>query len=427
MEEKAVLAYSGGLDTSVILKWMIEMGMDVYTFTANIGQEEKDFPAIKEKALKCGAKDAVIIDARERFITDFIFPTIQAQAKYQDRYLLGTSIARPLTAQLQVEVAKDIGATVLSHGATGKGNDQVRFEMAYYTLFPGATIYAPWKDHAFLRRFPKGRDDMLVYAQENGIPVSQSTKNPWSEDDNILHISHEAGILEDPSLMPPKRMLKMMKWPQDAPDKETYLRIHFEDGIPVKVERIRIDVKSDKEHDISVLESYEKPLNIFLYLNKVAGENGVGLVDMVEDRFIGMKSRGVYETPGGTVLYAAHADLEGLTMDREVRSIRDTIRPKFTEMAYRGFWFSPEGRFLRKAIKETQKGVTGWVDLELYKGNVRPVGRASPYSLYNSKIASMHEEGGYDPTMAKGFIYCNALRVATEARVAEKREEDLTK
>ncbi len=424
MGKKAVLAYSGGLDTSVILKYIVEKGFDVVAFTANIGQEESDFPTIEEKAMNCGASKYVAVDARERFVTDFVFPAIRANAKYQGRYLLGTAIARPLTAQLQVEVAKDNGATVLSHGATGKGNDQVRFEIAYRTLFPEAEIYAPWKDPEFLKAF-EGRDQMFEYAEKHGIPLSQSVKDPWSEDDNLLHISHEAGILENPSLRPPMRIYKMMVHPTDAPDEETYIRIHFEDGTPVKVDKLNVDMVSDTEQVKEVVESAEGPLDLFLYLNKLGGDNGIGLVDMVEDRFIGMKSRGVYETPGGAILYAAHEDLEGLTMDREVKGIRDRMSPDFATIAYRGFWFSPEGQYMRKVMDEAQKGVTGAVDLALYKGNIMPIGRMSPFSLYDEKVASMHEEGGYDPTKARGFVDLNALRVQTWAKTMQEREEDV--
>lgn len=424
MGKKAVLAYSGGLDTSVILKWMVNKGYDVIAFTANIGQEEGDFVGIRDKALKCGAKDSVIVDVREEFIRDFIFPAIRGNAKYQGRYLLGTSLARPLTAKAQVEIAKKYGAAILSHGSTGKGNDQVRFELAYLTLFPEAEIYAPWKDPEFLGHF-QGREDLIMYAAQNGIPVKQSTKDPWSEDDNILHISHEAGILENPLLRPPERMYKMMVLPKNAPDKENCLRIHFENGTPIKIDRIGLEVISDREQKISVLESVEGPLEMFLYLNKIAGENGIGLVDMVEDRFVGMKSRGVYETPAGTVLMAAHEDLEGLTMDREVRQIRDRIMPDFATTIYRGFWFSPEGQYLRKIMNEAQHGITGSVNVVLYKGNVVIIGRESPLSLYDTKIASMSEAGGYDPTKARGFIDLNALRLRTWARVQQLAEREI--
>jgi argininosuccinate synthase len=406
-KKKAVLAYSGGLDTSVILAWLLnEKGWDVVTYTADVGQDGLELEAVRKKALATGASDAVVEDLKEEFVTDYVFPAIRGNAKYEGRYLLGTSLARPLTAKKQVELAKKVGAEVLSHGATGKGNDQVRFELAYHTLFPGCEIYAPWKDPAFLEKF-SGRDQLIEFAEAHSIPISQSKKDPWSSDDNLLHISYEAGMLENPATQPLERMFKMTVSPQNAPDKETILEIEFNCGNPISV------------INLNTGERYTAPLTLFTYLNKVAGENGVGRVDMVENRFVGMKSRGVYETPAGTVLHAAHRDLEGITIDREVMRIRDTLIPTFAERIYSGFWFSPEMDLLRKTMDATQEKVTGNVTVSLYKGNVDVIGRSSPCSLYDEGIASMHAAGSYDQTDAKGFIKINALRL----QVAAKRDK----
>ncbi len=395
----AVLAYSGGLDTSVILHYMVhEKRLVVVTYTADLGQIGLDHNEIFQKALNTGASDAVIEDVREEFITDFVFPAIRWNAKYEGRYLLGTSLARPLTAKKQVEFAKGRKATILSHGATGKGNDQVRFELAYQTLYPEATIYAPWKDPEFLAKF-KGRDDLIEYAKKNGIPITQTKDKPWSSDDNLMHISYEAGMLEDPMARPLDKMFQMTASPKKAPNKETKLEIEFVKGNPVLVRNLENGTVKDN------------PLDLFIYLNGVAGKNGVGRIDMVESRFVGMKSRGVYETPAGTVLHAAHRDLEGITMDREVMKIRDMLIPIVSERIYSGFLFSPEMEFLGQAMDLTQKTVTGKVRVALYKGNVGVIGRESPYSLYDEKIASMHEAGKYDPTKARGFIDINALRL----------------
>ncbi len=405
-KEKLVLAYSGGLDTSVILKWLIEKGYDVVAFTANLGQND-DFDAIKQKALNVGASKAIVKDIREEFITDFIFPAIRANAKYEGRYLMGTSLARPLTAKAQIVVAKEEGASTVSHGATSKGNDQVRFELAYRTLFPEAKIVAPWKDPEFLSKF-KGRDDAIEYAKQHGIPISATKSDPWSMDDNIMHISYEAGILEDPTTRPPERMFRMTAAPKDAPDKETVLEIDFERGNPVAVRNL--DDGTEKK----------TPLELFIYLNEIAGKNGVGRIDMVENRFIGMKSRGVYETPAGTVLHTAHRDLEGITLDREVMHIRDIISPMFARAVYFGNWFSPEMDFMKKIIDATQENVTGTVKVSLFKGNVDVIGRGSPFSLYDPDLVSMHKEGGYDPTNARGFIDITAIRLQAWANLKKK-------
>lgn len=417
-KEKAVLAYSGGLDTSVILDWLIkEKNFEVIAFMADLGQEE-NFKAAEKKARDIGASDVIIKDLKREFVTGYIFPAIRANAMYEGRYLLGTSLARPLTAKTQVDIAKEVGATIVSHGATGKGNDQVRFEFAYLTLMPEAKIYAPWKDPKFLENF-KGRDDMIKYAQANKIPIAQSTKDPWSSDDNIMHISYEAGMLEDPAAVPFERMFKLTVSPIDAPDYETLVEIRFGKGNPIKVRKIEsynLDSENGLFKKIKYGEEYTGPLDLFVYLNKVAGANGIGRVDMVEDRFVGMKSRGVYETPAGTVLHFAHKDLEGITLDREIIRRSQHTSIDLAERIYSGFWFSPERIAMQRDIDSTQQDVNGTVRLGLYKGNIIPRGRFSENSLYDEGIASMHEEGGYDQTKARGFIDIVALRLQVNAR-----------
>ncbi|MBN2423108.1 argininosuccinate synthase [Candidatus Woesearchaeota archaeon] len=401
-KEKVILAYSGGLDTSTILKWLIDKGYDVVAYIADVGQPE-DFDAAKEKALKIGASKVYIEDLKKEFITDFIFPAIKSNAIYEGKYLLGTSLARPIIAKRQIEIAKKEGTKIVAHGATGKGNDQVRFEMTYYTLMPDVKIISPWKNREFLAQF-KGRDDLLKYAEEKGIPVKQTSKAPYSTDENIMHISYEAGILEDPKYSLPEEGYLMTVSPKEAPDKETELMVEFKDGIPVKVE--------DKTNNIIK----KKPLELFKYLNKIGGENGIGRDDLVENRFVGMKSRGIYETPAGTILRKAHKDIEGMTMDREVMLIRDSLTPRFSQIIYFGFWYAPEMELMMTMIDKSQENVTGKVYLKLYKGNVMIVGRESDCSLYDDKIASMHELGGYDQTDAIGFIRLSALRMQANAK-----------
>lgn len=406
-KDKVVLAYSGGLDTSVILKWLIEKEYDVVAYVADVGQED-DFDAVKEKAIAIGASKIYIEDLKEEFITDYIFPAIKAGAIYENRYLLGTALARPLIAKRQIEIAEQEGAKYVSHGATGKGNDQVRFELTYYALNPNIAVLAPWKIQEFLDEF-KGRTDMLNYAEKKGIPVKASLKKPYSEDDNLLHISHEAGILEDPKFKPEADMITKMKRPQDAPDKETHIAIHFKDGLPVKVENL----------DDKTVES--DPMELFLYLNKLGGENGIGLLDMVENRFVGIKSRGVYETPAGTILHEAHKDIEGIAMDREVMRLKNMLTPKFSELVYYGFWFSPEMDFLMASIDKSQELIDGIVYLTLYKGNVLIDGRESPTSLYNKDLSSMDIEGGFDQKDSEGFIKINAIRLMAHNAILKKR------
>ncbi|MBN1949576.1 MAG: argininosuccinate synthase [Bacteroidales bacterium] len=405
--KKVVLAYSGGLDTSVILKWLIDKGYEIIAYVADVGQEE-NFEEVKEKALKIGASKVYIENLQEEFVTDYIFPAVKANAMYEGRYLLGTALARPLIARKHIEIAHKEGAAWVSHGATGKGNDQVRFELAFYALDPGIKVLAPWKMQEFLDQF-KGRTDMLKYAEENQIPVKASLKKPYSEDDNLMHISHEAGILEDPKYKPEKDMLVKMVPPQHAPDKETHLEIHFKDGNPIKV--VNLDDGTVKE----------KPLELFVYLNKIGGMNGIGLLDMVENRFVGIKSRGVYETPAGEILIKAHMDIEGIAMDREVMRLRNMLSPVFSEIVYNGFWFSPEMDFLMAAIEKSQEVIDGIVYLTLYKGNVIIDGRESPSSLYNKDLSSMDIEGGFDQKDSQGFIKINAIRLMAHNAILRKQ------
>ena len=406
MKKKVILAYSGGLDTSVILKWLIDKGYDVIACIIDLGQKE-DFKAVQEKAKKIGASKIYIIDAKKEFITDFIFPAIKANAVYEGKYLLGTSLARPLIAKKQIETAKKEKTNIVSHGATGKGNDQVRFELTYMTLMPNVKIIAPWKDQEFLSKF-QGRSDMIKYAEKNGIPVKATKKAPYSTDPNLMHISYEAGILENPMQKLPEEAFEMTISPEKAPDKPTKISIEFKDGIPVKL--------IDKTNNITEKE----PLKLFTYLNKIAGANGIGRADVVENRFVGMKSRGIYETPAGTVLMQAHLDIEGLTMDREIKQIRDSLVPKYSQMIYNGFWYSPEFELLTTLMNKAQEHVSGTVHIKLYKGNVIITGRESPESLYDEKTASMDIHGDYDQKDAKGFIKLNALRLKASAKRLKK-------
>lgn len=390
-KEKVVLAYSGGLDTSVILKWLIEEGYEVIAYIADVGQEE-DFDAAREKAENIGASKVYVEDLKEEFITDYIFPAIKSQAIYEGRYLLGTSVARPIIAKRQIEIAEKEGAAFVSHGATGKGNDQVRFELSYYALKPDIKVLAPWKMESFLTRF-KGRKDMLNYADQYGIPVTATRKKPYSEDDNFLHISHEAGILEDPNAPCAEDVYSRTSTMRDWPDEPETIEIEFKDGIPVKAAGVS-----------GALPLFEK-------LNELGSKHGIGRLDMVENRFVGIKSRGVYETPGGEILYKAHRDLEGLTMDREVMKLRDTMSLKMAELIYNGFWFAPEFDLLMTFMDKAQENITGTVQVQLYKGQAYPVARTSPCALYDPLQSSMDEEGGYDQKDADGFIKINAVRL----------------
>jgi len=410
--DKIVLAYSGGLDTSVILKWLVEKGYEVIAYVADVGQKE-DFEAVAAKARATGASKVYIEDLKNELITDYVFAAIKANAIYEGRYLLGTSLARPLIAKRQIEIAHIEKAHFIAHGATGKGNDQVRFELSYYALDPDIKVISPWKDKEFLATF-KGRSDLLSYAAAHGIDVKVSKAKPFSEDANLIHISHESGILEDPEAEPGENVFSWTKHPKDAPNKETHLSIHFKDGIPIKV--------VDRTHNVTK----DSPYDLFTYLNAVGAENGIGRVDMVENRFVGIKSRGVYETPGLTILRAAHMDIEGIAMDREVMRLRDMLAPKFAEIVYYGFWFSPEMDFLMAAINKSQEVIDGVVHLTLYKGNVFITGRESPSSLYDKDLSSMDIEGGFDQQDSYGFIVVNAIRLKAHNAIMTKRGKKVT-
>ncbi|WP_319574027.1 argininosuccinate synthase [uncultured Desulfobacter sp.] len=396
-KEKVVLAYSGGLDTSVILKWLLEQGYEVFAYMADIGQDE-DFQAAEQKALKIGASKVFIEDMKKEFVTDYIFPVFKSNTVYEGRYLLGTAIARPIIAKKQIEIAKEVGAQYVSHGATGKGNDQVRFELSYYALNPAIKVIAPWKNPDFLNAF-QGRSDLLAYAEKHGIPTKQTAAKPYSEDDNLLHISHEAGILEDPGAVCDESIYSRTVSPEKAPDTPTRITIEFKNGIPVKVKNLEDGTEKTDA------------LDLFLYLNQLGAENGIGRLDMVENRFVGIKSRGVYETPGGAILHEAHKDIEGIAMDREVMRLRDMLATKLGELVYYGFWFSPEMEFLMAAIDKSQELIDGEVTLKLFKGVAYPIARTSPSSLYNQNLSSMDITGGYNQEDAEGFIRVSAIRL----------------
>ncbi|MBN1832181.1 MAG: argininosuccinate synthase [Deltaproteobacteria bacterium] len=386
---KIVLAYSGGLDTSVILSWLMETYQcPVIAYSADLGQGD-DMDEVKKKAIKTGAEEVIVEDLKEPFVQDFVWPALRANAVYESGYLLGTSLARPLIAMRQVDAARRLGADAVSHGATGKGNDQVRFEMAYLALEPGLKIIAPWRIWDF-----KGREDLVKYARLKGVPVPVTREKPYSSDGNLLHVSFEGGILEDTWKEPPEDMFVMSVSPEEAPDKSTYVEIEFKQGNPVAV-----DGKS------------MSPASLLAHLNRLGGQNGIGRVNLVENRYVGMKSRGVYETPGGTILRVAHQGMESITMDREVMHIRDGLVPRFAEMIYNGYWFSPEKEMLQALVDETQKNVTGLVRLKLYKGNCTTAGIKSEYSLYHSDFATFEKDDVYDQKDAEGFIRLNALRL----------------
>ena len=396
--DKIVLAYSGGLDTSVILKWLQETyGCEVIAFCADLGQAE-ELDGVEAKALKTGASKCYVEDLSEEFARDFVFPIFRANAIYEDVYLLGTSIARPLIAKRQIEIARAEGADAVSHGATGKGNDQVRFELTYYALEPNIKIVAPWREWDL-----NSRQALIAYAEKYGIPVPVTREKPYSCDRNLLHLSFEGGILEDPWMEPPADMFLLTKAPEDAPDEPTYVEVDFENGNAVAVDGEPLS-----------------PGKLLAKLNELGGANGVGRVDMVENRFVGIKCRGVYETPGGTILRTAHRAVESITMDREVMHTRDGLIPRYAELVYYGFWFSPEREMLQTAIDQAQADVTGTARLKLYKGNCTVVGRKSPVSLYDPEIATFEAGSGYDQADATGFIRLNALRLRVRARRAQQ-------
>lgn len=411
--KRVVLAYSGGLDTSVILCWLIEKGYQVVCYCADVGQVHDDLSKIKAKALKCGAEKVYLEDLRKEFVEDYVFPYLRSNTLYEGRYMLGTSIARPVIAKRQVEIAHKENCKFLAHGATGKGNDQVRFELSANALDPDLVMIAPWRDPEFFERF-EGRQHLLAYAAKHGIEVDQTPKASYSIDENLFHTSYESGVLEDTAAPPPDGMFKGTKDPVvDAADKPDDVRIEYKAGNPV-----RITNKTDGTVK-------EDPFELFTYCNQLGGKHGIGRVDIVENRFVGIKSRGVYETPGGTILFAAHEDLEGVCVDKGVLRMREVLKPHYAELVYNGFWFSPEMEFVVNAMDKSQELVDGWVDLTLYKGNVIVRGRDSPnLSRYNEKIASMDIAGGYDPVDAQGFIRINSLRLKTHQALMTQLKTD---
>ena len=392
--KKVVLAYSGGLDTSVILKWLEEVyGCEVVAFCADLGQGE-DLKAIKKKAQSLGVKKIYVEDLRETFVKDHVFPMLRGNAIYEGSYLLGTSIARPLIAKRQIEIAAKEGAAAVCHGATGKGNDQVRFELTYMALHPQIKIIAPWREWTM-----RSRRELIEYAEKHGIPVTATKAKPYSMDMNLFHTSYEGGILEDPWEAPPEEIFVMSVSPERAPAKAREVEIEYVAGNPVAVDGKKMS-----------------PAKLLAHLNTLGGAHGVGRVDLVENRYVGMKSRGVYETPGGTILHAAHRGLESLTMDREVLHLRDSLIPRYAELIYYGYWYAPEREMLQTAIDEAQKDVTGTVRVKLYKGNCTVVGRKSPRSLYRLDMATFEEDDVYRQKDAEGFIRLNALRLAIRAQ-----------
>ncbi|MBU0987683.1 MAG: argininosuccinate synthase [Proteobacteria bacterium] len=397
--KKVVLAYSGGLDTSVILKWLIETYQcEVIAFSADIGQGE-ELDTVEENALKTGASKVYIDDLKETFVKDYVFPAFRANAIYEGQYLLGTSLARPLIAKRQMEIAKIEGADAVSHGATGKGNDQVRFELSYYAHDPNIKIIAPWREWHL-----DSRTALMAFAEKHGIKVPVTVEKPYSTDRNLLHISFEGGELEDPWQQPSEDMFKLTVSPQDAPDEPEIIEIMFEQGDPVAVNEI-----------------YRSPANLLGELNRLGGRHGIGRADIVENRFVGMKSRGVYETPGGTILRSAHMAVESITMDREVMHLRDSLIPKYSELVYYGFWFSPELNLLQNMINQTQVNVSGVVRLELFKGNCRVLGRKSAASLYREDFATFENDRVYSQKDAEGFIRLNALRLRIQRLLEQNK------
>ena len=395
---KIVLAYSGGLDTSIIIQWLRERyECPVVAFVADLGQGE-DLKAVREKALRTGADECYVEDLREEFVRDYVFPMLRAGAVYEGGYLLGTSIARPLIAKAQMDIARRVGADAVAHGATGKGNDQVRFELTYLAIDPGIRIIAPWREWTF-----KGREDLIAYAKKHGIPVPVTKEKPYSTDRNLLHISFEGGILEDPWSEPPEDMFVLSVAPEKAPDEPELIEIEFEKGDPVAVNK----------------EAYS-PSSLLAKLNNLGGAHGIGRADLVENRFVGMKSRGVYETPGGTILHAARTALESIVLDREALHLRNQLMPKYAELVYYGFWFAPEREMIQAAVDKAAESTTGTARVKLFKGSCTTVGRTSPHSLYSPDHATFEAEEVYDQKHAEGFIRLNALRLMMRAEVEGK-------
>ncbi|EDS38293.1 argininosuccinate synthase [Culex quinquefasciatus] len=402
-QERILLAYSGGLDTSCILKWLLEKGHEVICFMADVGQEE-DFGAAREKALRIGATDVIVKDMKQQFVERFVWPALQMGLIYEDRYLLGTSLARPCISIGLVEAAAQRGCTIISHGATGKGNDQIRFELSCYALNPTIKVIAPWRLPEFCERF-QGRTDLLEYAKKNNIPVSATTKAPWSMDANIMHISYESGLLEDPAIAAPEELYQMTQSPQKSAETATTVEIIFKDGAAVRASEL-ISGKT-----------MERPVDILTFLNKIGGEHGVGRIDLVENRFLGLKSRGVYETPGATILHVAHRDLEVYCLDREIFRVKSFLSSKMADYVYNGFWYSPEAEYVRSCLVASQRNVTGKVVLEIFKGHAMAVSRESIKSVYNQELASMDVHGSLSPYAATGFIEVNAMRLKEHHRV----------
>jgi argininosuccinate synthase len=397
--KKVVLAYSGGLDTSVILRWLIETyDCEVVAFVADLGQGEELEP-VRAKAKRTGASKVYVENVQDEFVRDFIFPALMANAVYEGQYLLGTSIARPLIAKKQIEVARKEKADSVSHGSTGKGNDQVRFELTYYALMPGIHVITPWREWEF-----NSRTDLVNYAKRHGIPTPVTAAKPYSSDRNLMHISFEGGILEDPGAEPPESMFVLTRSPEKAPARPQYVEVDFVKGIPVAVDGKKMG-----------------PAKLLAHLNRIGGIHGIGRVDLVENRYVGIKSRGVYETPGGTILHAAHRAVESLTLDREVMHLRDSLMPKFAELIYYGYWYSPEMDVLKGMVESTQENVTGTARIKLYKGNCIVAGRRSPVSLYRTDFATFEKETVFNQRDAEGFVKINALRLKIRAMLKAGR------
>ncbi|XP_038209496.1 argininosuccinate synthase [Zerene cesonia] len=404
-KELIILAYSGGLDTSCILKWLIQKNYDVVCYMADIGQDE-DFSQATKKAMSIGAKDVIVEDLRKQFVSDYMLPAIQMGLVYESRYYLGTSLARPCISVGIVNTAKKLGAKYISHGATGKGNDQVRFELSVYSLWPEGKVIAPWRLPEFFNRF-QGRKDLLEFAKQENIPVSATPKAPWSTDENIMHISYESGVLEDPATIPPNGIYKMTRDLQQAEDYPSVIDITFEKGLPVS-----ITIPSGQEKALLIKDD----LKIVETLNKLGGQHGVGRIDIVENRFLGLKSRGLYETPAGTILHAAHLDLEAFALDKEVLRLKKYLQDRMSDFVYNGFWFSPEATYTKKCLEMSQELVNGTVTIQIFKGNLTILARKSPTSLYNKDLVSMDIAGGFSPEDSSGFININAIRLKEYAR-----------